>query len=384
VKILVTDGTYTNSLAIIRDLGKQNDIGISSHISKALNLCYYSKYAKKFHKIQSFKNSIDEYAEELLSIIERDHYDLIIPVGLESYLAASKYKDQFLKKTRLAVADWKSMCVAYQRDLALNLAESLEIPVPKYFKIETEKDIDRVYEYPIVFKHVGYGNDFVKYCNNLQETKNCMSQAGTLNTTIIQEYIQGFGCGFYGVYDRGKLMSHFMHKRIQEFPVNGGISAVAESYYDRILFNYGNRLCTALNWHGPIMVEFKYDVVHKDYKLIEINPKLWGSLDLTIGAGIDVPGLLVDLAFNRRISGRDYNQIRYHWIFPNQFKAMISAPTFGKSVYFIRSPFTGKTNLNFKDPLPTIYQILVGVMEGMEIIMDSKARYPHGRIKNHG
>ena len=40
------------------------------------------------------------------------------------------------------------------------------------------------------------------------------------------------------------------------------------------------------------MAEFKYDTANGDYKLMELNAKLWGSLDLTIAAGIDVPKIL--------------------------------------------------------------------------------------------
>ena len=42
------------------------------------------------------------------------------------------------------------------------------------------------------------------------------------------------------------------------------------------------KLLDSLNWNGPAMVEFKLDQNLNEYKLIEINPKLWGSLDLTI------------------------------------------------------------------------------------------------------
>ena len=54
----------------------------------------------------------------------------------------------------------------------------------------------------------------------------------------------------------------------------------------------GERLLTALNWHGVAMVEFKIDATGQHW-LMEINPRLWGSLALSIDAGVDFPlGLL--------------------------------------------------------------------------------------------
>jgi predicted ATP-grasp superfamily ATP-dependent carboligase len=43
------------------------------------------------------------------------------------------------------------------------------------------------------------------------------------------------------------------------------------------------------------MVEFKKNVRDGRYYVIEANPKFWGSLDLSIAAGVDFPWLLYDL-----------------------------------------------------------------------------------------
>ncbi len=41
------------------------------------------------------------------------------------------------------------------------------------------------------------------------------------------------------------------------------------------------------------LVEFKRDN-EGIYKLLEINPKFWGSLDLAIASGVNFPKLIVD------------------------------------------------------------------------------------------
>lgn len=56
------------------------------------------------------------------------------------------------------------------------------------------------------------------------------------------------------------------------------------------------RLLRELNWYGLAMVEFKVDPRDGVPKLMEINPKLWGSLNLAIASGVDFPALLYRLA----------------------------------------------------------------------------------------
>ncbi len=53
-------------------------------------------------------------------------------------------------------------------------------------------------------------------------------------------------------------------------------------------------LLEALDFEGPVMAEFRTDGV--DCWLIELNARLWGSLQLAVDAGVDFPRLLVGAA----------------------------------------------------------------------------------------
>src|SRR5208283_2488478 len=112
---------------------------------------------------------------------------------------------------------------------------------------------------------------------------------------VIQEFIQGEAYGFFALYRRGRIVASFMHKRIREVPPTGGPSSAAESVYDQRLLSLGTRILDHLSWHGLAMVEFKKDSRTHDFRLLEINPKFWGSLDLAIEAGIDFPHLATQM-----------------------------------------------------------------------------------------
>ena len=49
-------------------------------------------------------------------------------------------------------------------------------------------------------------------------------------------------------------------------------------------------------WQGVAMVEYKVDAHTGDAYLMEINGRLWGSLQLAIDAGVDFPVLLLACA----------------------------------------------------------------------------------------
>jgi predicted ATP-grasp superfamily ATP-dependent carboligase len=62
------------------------------------------------------------------------------------------------------------------------------------------------------------------------------------------------------------------------------------------LLEHAERILEALKWHGVAMVEFKRDARDGVSKLLEINGRFWGSLQLAVDSGVDFPYLLYRLA----------------------------------------------------------------------------------------
>lgn len=52
----------------------------------------------------------------------------------------------------------------------------------------------------------------------------------------------------------------------------------------------------AMEWRGVAMVEFKRDRKTGEYKLLEINPRFWGSLPLALHCGVNFPVYQAQLA----------------------------------------------------------------------------------------
>ena len=67
--------------------------------------------------------------------------------------------------------------------------------------------------------------------------------------------------------------------------------------------------------------------------------------------------------------------------FPHKYKILLSSLSKDKLNCFLQSPWKGKTNLNFSDPLPTFYQASNGLFEGMKLLLNQGARFPHGEMQ---
>ncbi|MBK6674411.1 MAG: ATP-grasp domain-containing protein [Proteobacteria bacterium] len=86
-------------------------------------------------------------------------------------------------------------------------------------------------------------------------------------------------------------------------------------------------LLRALRWRGVAMVEFKRDLRDGSLRLMEINGRFWGSLQLAIDAGVDFPRLLADLARGVRPAVAPYRlgvQMRWLWGDVDSLIAMVT------------------------------------------------------------
>src|SRR5439155_25387070 len=119
------------------------------------------------------------------------------------------------------------------------------------------------------------------------------SAPGFAGGVLLQEFVAGRGEGVFLLTDRGRPLARFAHRRLREKPPWGGVSVLSEAIApDPELLAGSERLLAELALTGVAMVEFRRAPGGPAY-LMEVNPRLWGSLQLAIDAGVDFPSMLV-------------------------------------------------------------------------------------------
>lgn len=109
---------------------------------------------------------------------------------------------------------------------------------------------------------------------------------------LVQEYCAGYGLGQFVLMHRGAAHSTFQHRRVHEWPPEGGFSTLCESLAPdahQALMAQSIELLKKLNWEGVAMVEYRHDPETGESALMEINGRFWGSLPLAYHAGAAFP-----------------------------------------------------------------------------------------------
>ena len=80
------------------------------------------------------------------------------------------------------------------------------------------------------------------------------------------------------------------------------------------------KLMDHLGWHGPAQVEWIRDTRDGNYKLLEINPRFWGTLELSMDAGLNFAELAVRMLAGEKLDEYFSYSVgeKHRWAFPEE------------------------------------------------------------------
>lgn len=379
-KILLTDGELTSTLAVVRCLGRHENIEVHVTSEQKYSLSSHSKYCKGTHILP---NPLDEirYISVLVDLLKEEHFDVLIPVGYFSERTIIKNRPKLEKLVSVPVVDLSIFDVANRKDKTMDFANRIGLNVPRTYKISGLDDLKRIRDFPVVIKAVeGWGN--TKYAKDskdlLKKYKKVMNNKILADALpIVQEYIPGNnGYGFYALYNKGKIVTYYIHKRLHMYPRSGGPATMACTYYHREIYEQGKKILDSLRWHGVAMVEFKRSEKDGRFYIIEINPKYWGSIDLGISAGVEIPYYHAMLTTgSKTVIGKKYSKCLFRWP-TRDFLYAISGKN--KTIEILKwvalfFNFDVKDNILLSDFGPALFQVKDGIRRFRNRIQESSA-----------
>lgn len=373
--VLVTYARVRSALAAIRCLGK-HDIEIIAADDRAPSTSFYSKYVRSRFLYPSYKNLPHDFIASINKNIERKNIDVLMPISEETYII-SKYKAS-IRKAKVPVPDYDSITLANNKSKLLAFADSLGINIPQTYRIKKIDEITKVSEiidYPAVIKLVeGRGSKGLQYVYSKSELVEKYKQTAKRfnlnesNYPLIQQFLKGPGYGVSMLFNQGDARASFTHKRIREYPFNGGPSTARISTKYPQIEKFARTLLEEMNWHGVAMVEFKYDDLTKKPYLLEVNPRFWGSLNQAISAGVEFPYLLYKMALEGDVKPVfNYAEgIKSRW-FLGDCRTIIDYIKI-KDIAMIKdflnfyNPNLYYDDLSFDDPLPAVAEFMIPVL----------------------
>jgi predicted ATP-grasp superfamily ATP-dependent carboligase len=289
-----------SSLACIRSLGRKG-IGVIAVAANPDAPAAKSKYCQEVVSAPPVSEDLAGYRDVLLDLARREEVVTIAPLYEADIYVLAKHRDEFAEHIATPWPDFEKVWEAQDRLRLFREADKAGVPTPKTTALAAWDDwnqetaIKSRYTIQVVDGGVTYpGVEFVG-ADDEPDFPAIIEEMG--HVPMVQEFIPGDQeHGFFALFDNGEPVAKFQHRRVRSYTYSGGASVFRKAARIPELEDAGMKMLEALNWHGPAMVEFKRDPRDGEFKLMEVNPRFWGSLPLAVHAGVDFPYLYYRLA----------------------------------------------------------------------------------------
>jgi predicted ATP-grasp superfamily ATP-dependent carboligase len=290
-------------LAIIRDLGVR---GVAVHgIAREADAIGLS--SRFLHEGYVRARGEEALIRQLLDLQERLGEISLFAISESDIALLNRHRER-LNRCTMMFADQARMERVLNKELTYAAAGRVGIRVPRTEQVRSITEAATAcasLNFPVVVKWAnpndvaqrlsaaGLVLDKARYCNTAEELLTYLGAYEAVNEyPLIQEYCPGYGLGQFILMQGGHAHYAFQHKRVHEWPPEGGFSSLCESIsleQHQALMAKSVALLRELDWEGVAMVEYRHDPDTGNSALMEINGRFWGSLPLACHAGASFP-----------------------------------------------------------------------------------------------
>jgi predicted ATP-grasp superfamily ATP-dependent carboligase len=305
-RVLVTDGETRAALAAVRALGRAGH-AVYVEATRLGSLASVSRFVTSSAAVPSMAKDPRQAVARLRELAKAWDVDVIVPVTDAAMSAVLRCGGSAIGRAIVAGPSVEAYEALSDKEAVSACARALGCAVPRTALAQSRSDLAEAVGrvgYPCVLKPPRWvGSDGVgaRYV----ETPSALdaASADASYPLLVQERIVGTGEGVFFLMNRGRRVAAFAHRRLREKPPSGGVSTYRESVpLAPDVLETAERLLSDVAWHGVAMVEFKRCARTGRAYLMEVNGRLWGSLQLAIDAGVNFPELLVRVALDQPVT----------------------------------------------------------------------------------
>lgn len=256
-----------------------------------------------------------DFIHAIRSICLKEQIQILMPLVTRELQILSKYKDELRTiGTHVLVSDENALSIANDKGRLYQHLEQFGINIPKYrivHNLEEFNDAVEYLDYPnkkICFKPcISNGSRgfrildpvadefhqlFYEKPNNLymniEKVRELMT-AHTFPTLLVSEYLPGMEFSIDCLADNGKPIVCVPRSRTK---MKEGISVEGEFIHNKEIIRYCEDIIKSLHLHGNIGIQVKQSE-EGAYKILEINPRVQGTISSGLGAGVNLPLLAI-------------------------------------------------------------------------------------------
>jgi carbamoyl-phosphate synthase large subunit len=267
------------------------------------------------------------FSEVILSLCRKNNIHAILPLVTKELIPlAQRIKEFELSGAKLLVSPLASLEIANNKSKLYEFLQWRGIPVPDFRVVETVDQFktavhelgypakpvcfkpsisngsrgfriisDKINELDLLFNYKP-NTTYIKY-NDISR----ILSTDSFPELLVSEYLPGEEYSVDCLANHGE--SILIVPRLRKKMING-ISVEGEFIKDEGIINYCRQIIHELQLHGNIGIQVKKSETGK-FLILEINPRVQGSISAALGAGINLPLLAIKQELGLPITSKE-------------------------------------------------------------------------------
>jgi D-aspartate ligase len=314
LRILVMDGRIQSCLPVIKALRlKGHQVTIAE--SDPLCVGFFSRYAHERWRHRDPRKDPDGFVDDVRCKLSTGRFDVLIPILDVTAELVSRHKQELEQYVRIPLVEYPTFMQARDKSQTMRIAQDLGLPCPKtYFPDDSSLDeIAGRVDYPVLIKpNFSVGARGMVKVHQAEDLKRLYPRVvQQYGPCTVQEFIPQTGLQYKAEFfldQEGKVKACVVYNKTRYFPLEGGVSALNCTVQRDDICALGSALLKAMHWYSYADIDLITDPRDGLPKIMEINPRITGSVKICFEAGVDFADMLVRLAMGYEVAPVSYYQ----------------------------------------------------------------------------
>lgn len=298
---IIFGGTH-GSLSVARSLGRR---GIPVWlVETGHSVASFSRYVEKRLVWNGPENP--QALGWLIDLADRHGLEgwVLYPAADAETRFVAENHDTLSRRFGVITLAWNVLRLAQDKSLLYKRAEELGLAFPRSYVVDAAAgDGPNPDRFPVVIKpttrednnaltiaKAWRADDRESYQKLYGEARRLMPA----EDIVVQEMIPGGGetqFSYTGLWRKGTPIASMLVRRTRQYALAFGTGTFVESIDKPEIEDIANRLLGSLGYHGLVEAEFKFDSRDSQYKVLDVNTRVWTWIGLGEEAGVDFPWL---------------------------------------------------------------------------------------------
>jgi len=300
-RVLVTYGWCRTAYVAVRALSRRG-YEVFTCDSKTPAMCAWSRFSKDGARVADPFAAPEAFTRDVAELVERWRIDVVLP-GHEDGLVLRRFQHLLPAGTALACPDLETFETSVDKAAFTRVALDAGLATPRTrFPSSVDEAIAgaRDLGYPVVVKvrrsNSGKGVRVVHSDAELRELLEgpfVRFSETPHRFPILQEMVPGDVVGACFLAQRGEVLALFQERYLRCKDGTFGTSTYRAPMSSGPVGDASRRIVAALGYHGIGHLDLIMPPDVQEPTLLEMNPRLWGAVNLAWVNGLDFPSAAV-------------------------------------------------------------------------------------------